>query len=140
MFFKSDNWAGASDVVSDALATAHTGYAATYGDSDYDHQVKRLLEEIFETELELFFVSTGTAANALSLTSMMRPGGVVFCHDESHIMADECGAVEHFSGGGRLCPISGAFGKINATQVADAQQRYPASFIQIGRASCRERC
>ena len=132
MFFKSDNWAGASDVVSNALATAHTGYAATYGDSDYDHQVKRQLEEIFETELELFFVSTGTAANALSLTSMMRPGGVVFCHDESHIMADECGAVEYFSGGGRLCPISGASGKINATQVADAQQRYPASFIHAG--------
>ena len=50
----------------------------------------------------MFFVGTGTAANALALTLANKPGGVGFCHREAHAIEDECGAPEYFTGGARL--------------------------------------
>ena len=64
--------------------------------------------EIFEREVAVFFVGTGTAANSLSLTLASKPGGVAFCHREAHAIEDECGAPEYFTGGARLCPVDGA--------------------------------
>ena len=69
--------------------------------------------EIFEREVAVFFVGTGTAANSLSLASVNRPGGVGFCHREAHIMEDECGAPEYFTGGARLRAVDGALGRID---------------------------
>ncbi len=61
-------------------------------------RVERRLAEIFEREVAVFLVPTGTAANALSLAQVTPPWGVVFCHAESHIVTDECGAPEFFGG------------------------------------------
>ena len=44
-------------------------------------------------------VSTGTAANALSLAALTPPWGSVLCHADSHIQHDECGAPEFFTAG-----------------------------------------
>jgi len=46
---------------------------------------------------------------------------------------DECGAVEYLSGGGRLCPVPGAFGRIDPAALEAAMARYPAEFVHAGR-------
>ncbi len=60
----------------------------------------------------MFLVPTGTAANALALAQVSPPWGVVFCHAESHIATDECGAPEFFGGGLKLAGLPGNGAKI----------------------------
>ena len=72
----------------------------------------------------MFFVATGTAANSLSLTPSNKPGGVAFCHREAHVIEDECGAPEYFTGGARLLPVDGALGRIDPH---DARTRHRAA-------------
>ena len=74
MIFASDNWAGAHPKVTAALAAHGSGFATAYGDSDLDKAVALKFNEIFEREVAVFFVGTGTAANALSLTACQQTG------------------------------------------------------------------
>ncbi|WP_157016329.1 threonine aldolase family protein [Mesorhizobium xinjiangense] len=133
MYFASDNWAGAHPAVAAALADHAAGYASAYGASDLDKDVSARFSELFEREVAVFFVSTGTAANALSLASVNRPGGVSFCHREAHLIEDECGAAEYLTGGQRLCPVDGALGRIDPEDLEHAIARYPVGFVHGGR-------
>lgn len=56
------------------------GYAATYGTSELDSAVERRFSEIFERDVAVLFVGTGTAANSLSLSLLSKPGGIAFGH------------------------------------------------------------
>jgi threonine aldolase len=113
MFFASDNWAGAHPAIASRLSGSAGGFSTAYGDGELDKAVYERFGEIFGREVAVFFVATGTAANALSLALYGKPGGISFCHRESHIMEDECGAVEYLSGGGRLLGIDGGLGRID---------------------------
>ena len=119
MIFASDNWAGAHPKVSAALATHSGGFSRGYGDSDLDRKVARTFAEIFEREVAVFFVGTGTAANALSLTLANKPGGVGFYHYASHAIEDEGGAPEYFTGGARLAKIEGRLGRKGTRRKAE---------------------
>jgi len=124
MNFASDNTAGVAPAILDAIVAANTGYALGYGDDHWTRQVERRLAEIFEREVAIFLAPTGTAANALALAQVTPPWGVVFCHAESHIVSDECGAVEFFSGGVKLAGLPGAAGKIAPQTLQAALARY----------------
>jgi len=114
MNFASDNAAPVAQPILDAITRANTGYALGYGNDDDTRAVERRLSEIFEHEVAAFLVPTGTAANALALAHVAPPWGVVFCHVESHIATDECGAPEFFGGGFKLAGLPGDAGKISA--------------------------
>jgi threonine aldolase len=132
MNFASDNWAGAHPAVAASLTTHAAGHAPAYGASALDKAVEQRFCELFQRDVAVFFVATGTAANALALTAFARPGGVVFCHREAHMMEDECGAPEYFTGGARLCPVDGALGRIAPDALEAAIRRYPREFIHAG--------
>ena len=72
------------------------------------------LGEIFETPVTVFPVTTGTAANALALSTLTPAFGKIFCHELAHINTDECGAPELFTGGAKLIDMPGANGRITA--------------------------
>ena len=110
--FRSDNVAGAAPEVVDALALAARGTAAAYGGDDWTERLKAQVAALFETEVAVFPVATGTAANSLALASMTPPFGAVYCHEEAHINVDECGAPELFTGGAKLVGLKGAAGKL----------------------------
>jgi threonine aldolase len=124
MNFASDNTAPVAPAILDAIAAANDGYALGYGNDDVTSAVERRLCEIFEREVAVFLVPTGTAANALALAQVAPPWGVVFCHEEAHIVTDECGAPEFFGGGLRLEGLSGEAGKIAPATLAAALVRY----------------
>ena len=96
----------------DAIVKAKRAMRCGYGNDDWTRGVERRLSEIFEREVAAFLVPTGTAANALSLAQVTPPWGVVFCHAESHIVTDECGAPEFFGGGFKLVGLPGEGAKI----------------------------
>jgi threonine aldolase len=112
MNFASDNAAPVAQPILDAIARANAGYALGYGNDDWTREVERRLAEIFEREVAVFLVPTGTAANALALAHIAPSWGVVFCHAESHIVTDECGAPEFFGAGFKLAGLPGDAGKI----------------------------
>ncbi len=124
MNFASDNTAGIAPAILDAIAEANCGYARGYGNDDWTQAVERRLPEIFEREVAVFLVPTGTAANALALAQVSPPWGAVFCHAESHIATDECGAPEFFGHGLKLVGLSGDGAKIAAATLQTALAGY----------------
>lgn len=122
--FRSDNTSGASPRVMDALAAANAGQTTAYGADEATQAIERRLAEIFEHEVSVLLVTTGTAANSLALASLVRPWGAVICHEESHVADDECGAPEFFSDGAKLLGLPGIGNKIVPAQITETLARF----------------
>lgn len=135
MYFSSDNWAGAHPAIAQRLFDVSGGFASAYGSSELDQKVYQRFNEIFEREVAVFFVGTGTAANSLALASVAKTGGVTFCHHEAHIHTDECGAPGFFAHGSRLQPVAGADAKIDPRALAAAIARFPEGGVHFGQAA-----
>ncbi len=124
MNFASDNAAPVAPAILDALAAANTGHALAYGNDDWTRKLERRFAEIFEREVAVFLVPTGTAANALALAHVSPPWGVVLCHAQAHFATDECGAVEFFGGGLKLVGLEVQGGKITPRTLQQALAGY----------------
>ncbi len=124
MHFASDNWAGAHPKIAESLSKHTDGFAAAYGTSALDKAVAQTFNEIFEREVAVFFVATGTAANSLAQAAIAKPGGVTFAHREAHTIADEGGAPEYLTGGARLHPVDGPLGRIDVDNLKKAMAGY----------------
>ena len=112
MNFASDNTAGIAAPILEAIGKANTGYALGYGNDDWTERVEQRFAVLFEREVAVFLVPTGTAANALALAHLAPPWGAVLCHVESHVAVDECGAPEFFGSGLKLVGLAGEGSKI----------------------------
>lgn len=127
--FGSDNVAGVAPQVMAALAAANRGPAASYGADTITARVERRFAEIFETEVTVFPVATGTAANALALAALVPAYGAVLCHHEAHINMDECGAPELFTGGAKLIDLPGRDAKLDAGTLAGQLAQGDIGFV-----------
>jgi threonine aldolase len=114
--FASDNTAPICPEAWAALQEANTDYATAYGEDRWTARVCDRIREIFETDCEVYFVFTGTAANALVLAQLCRSFRSIICHQNAHIQTDECGAPEFFTGGSKLLLVGGGNGKIDIEQ------------------------
>ncbi len=120
MYFASDNTAGMAPEILDALAKANTGYALGYGNDEWTKRVEQRFCELFEKEVAVFLVPTGTVANSLAIAHLTPPWGAVLCHEDSHIATDECGAPEFFGGGIKLIGLKGEAAKVSAATLRAA--------------------
>lgn len=116
--FASDNVSSACPEILDALISANSGIASSYGADQHSANLQASLSDVFETDVTVFPVLSGTAANALALSALAPSFGKVYCHEMSHINTDECGAPEFFTGGAKLVPIAGADGKITPEKLS----------------------
>ncbi|MCJ7830790.1 MAG: beta-eliminating lyase-related protein, partial [Desulfobacterales bacterium] len=64
-----------------------------------------------ERECAVFLLASGTACNALALATLSPSWGAIFCHQDAHVMDDECGAPERFTGC-KLLTVPTADGKL----------------------------
>ena len=122
MDFRSDNVSGVHPAILEALAAINGSSASAYGADAVTQRLERRLAEVFEHEVGVAVVATGTAANALSLALYTPPWGAVYCHEHAHIALDECGAPEAFTAGAKLVGLSGAGGKLAATTLSASIQ------------------
>src|SRR5438067_11616552 len=120
MNFASDNTAGVAPEILAAIARANEGFALAYGNDACTARVEQCFAEIFEREVAVFLVPTGTAANALAIAHLSPPWGAVLCHADSHIATDECGAPEFFGGGLKLIGLKGDGAKVSAATLRAA--------------------
>ena len=118
--FASDNVAGACPEVLDAIIKANDGDSTPYGNDQISTELQDKFSEIFEKEVIVFPTASGTAANALALSTMTPSFGNIYCHKMSHINTDECGAPEFYTGGGKLVTLQGVKGKITADELDEA--------------------
>jgi threonine aldolase len=123
MEFASDNTAPVCAEIMQAIEQANAGPVPSYGADPVTSRLKTLACEIFETELAIYPVGTGTAANALALATLVKPYGAVCCYEEAHIATDECGAPEFFMGGAKLLTLPSQTGRITPMQVEAAMAR-----------------
>ncbi len=118
--FASDNNSGVCPEVMEAMKVCNRDHAPGYGDDALTRKASGLMQELFETDCETFFVFNGTAANALALASVCRPHNAILCHRLSHVETDECGAPEFFTGGSKLLGLEGEQGKLSAAAIEQA--------------------
>ena len=118
MHFASDNTAGISPEILAALAAANDGAVESYGADPITARLEAKLAQLFEHEVAVFPVATGTAANALALAAVTPPWGAVLCHPLAHIACDEANAPEFYTGGAKLVPVPGADGKLAVADLA----------------------
>ncbi|HEX7969891.1 MAG TPA: beta-eliminating lyase-related protein, partial [Stellaceae bacterium] len=70
MNFRSDNVSGIAPEILAAIAAANAGDAPSYGTDPITERVTHRFAELFEREVAVFPVATGTAANALALAAL----------------------------------------------------------------------
>ena len=129
MNFCSDNATGVSPEIMAAIAAANCGAVMSYGDDEYTQRLQVKFSDLFETSVTVFPVATGSAANALAIAVMTPPYGAVYCHAESHINMDECGAPEFFTGGAKLVTVTGNHAKIEAETLGKMLDRAGAGVV-----------
>ena len=133
MIFASDNWAGVSDKVMTAITAVAADQAPAYGGDELTKSVEAKFCDLFEKDVEVHLVATGTAANALAIAA---PGGLVFCHRDAHIATDEAGAVAFFGGGLTVSMLDGRGGKLAPDELSTALAPFRSGFCpyrQTGR-------
>jgi len=111
--FFSDNAATVHPKVMEALAAANHVDTAYDGDA-LSQSLDATFSELFETDCEVVWIPTGTAANSIILAHFVRPWQGILCYEEAHIEVDECGAPSFYSGGAKLMTLPGPGAKIDA--------------------------
>lgn len=114
MHFASDNAGPAHPAILKAMVDANEGFAMAYGDDDLTGLAIARVREVFEAPMaEVFFVTSGTAANAITLASLAKPWETIFAARTAHIEEDECGAAEFMTGGSKITLVDGTNGKMD---------------------------
>jgi threonine aldolase len=118
--FSSDHVAPACDAIMSAVHKANEGFVTSYGGDDLTAKLTSVASELFEKQVAIFPVTSGTAANALALSQIVPAFGAIYCYEAAHIVTDEAGAPAFFTGGAQLVGFPAADGKIRPEQLIKA--------------------
>ena len=113
--FASDNTHGAAPEALDALIAANAGSVDSYGEDRYCARAADLVRGLLDTDAEVRFVASGTAANAISLAALCRPFERVLAHQQAHVAVAETGAPNFFGHGLTIRGLPGASARIDPT-------------------------
>ncbi len=116
MRFFSDNAALVHPKVMDAIIAANAVDTAYDGD-ELSQKLDAAFSKVFERDVAVLWVSTGTAANCLALATLAQPHQGIICHREAHIEVDECGAPGFYTGGAKLMHVDGPGAKVTPDAV-----------------------
>ncbi|WP_043632027.1 threonine aldolase family protein [Nonomuraea candida] len=117
--FASDNYAGVHPEILQAIVAANEGHQVAYGDDVYTEAMGEVFRRHFGERARAWPVFNGTAANVVSLRSMLAPWEAVICAESAHIHTDEGGAPE-VAGGIKLLTVPTPDGKLTP-ELIDAQ-------------------
>lgn len=129
MLFASDNVTPANPEIIEAVAAANVGNVMPYGADPISQRVREGLAALFDQTIDLHFATTGTAANALGLASLVPSYGAVFCTSLAHINTDECAAPEFFSAGAKLIDVPTEDGRLCPNELKSAIEKSMPGFV-----------
>ena len=116
--FGSDNASGIHPAIVESIVTASLGSAPAYGLDALTKSVERKLAALFECDVTVLLVGTGTAANCIALATLCPSVGGIFAHAEAHIANDESTAPELYTGGARQFTVGGDDAKPDLEELA----------------------
>lgn len=110
---------GAHPEVLKALFTSNTTQEIGYGRDSYSEEARQLIRTHLESEdVGIFFVPSGTSANAISIAACLRPHEAVIAASSGHIVTRETGAVE--SSGHKIINVVPENGKLTPAIISKA--------------------
>ena len=93
--FKNDYSDGGHPRILEALANTSSAQQDPYGEDDFSFEVKKILcEKLDDPNADIHFVSGGTQANLIVISSILRPYESVIAANTGHIAVHETGAIE----------------------------------------------
>lgn len=135
--FASDNTAGLAPEALSALVTANTGFSAAYGTDATTTAAADALRAWLDADAPVYFLTSGTAANAACLAALCRPFETVLAHRYAHTITSEAGAPNFFGHGLAIAGLEGAQGRIDphalqeALSVPHASQRQSPAALSL---------
>lgn len=134
--FKSDNVSGVHPKILEAIIGANIGHHSPYGNDKWTEQATESIRNLFEKDVDVYFVLSGTAANVIGLSGLLKPFEGVICTETAHINVDECGSFERFIGS-KILYVEEHDGKIKIEDIKkhlthiDDEHRVQAKMISI---------
>ncbi len=93
--FKNDYSEGCHPIILEALMRTNLVQQNGYGYDDYCEEARLLIKQkMNNTDADIHFVSGGTQANLLVISSILRPHESVISAETGHIFTNETGAIE----------------------------------------------
>jgi threonine aldolase len=110
--FGSDNNAGIHPDILNEIAASNSGHVTGYGTDIYTDRAREIFREQLGSQAEVYFVFTGTGANVLGLSGILKSWNSIITASTAHLEGDECGAPEKFIGC-KVLVVDTPDGKIN---------------------------
>ncbi len=121
--FKNDYSEGAHPDILDALQRTNFEQHEGYSEDIYCHKAAALLKEhTGNVDADIHFVSSGTQANLIVISSILKPFESVIAADTGHINVHEAGAIE--SRGHKVNTIESQDGKLNCENIASVLKHH----------------
>jgi threonine aldolase len=121
--FLNDYSEGAHPRILNRLVETNTSQQLGYGGDEYVRNAKQLIfEKLENSEARIYFVSGGTQANLLVISSLLRPHEAVISAATGHIYTHEAGAIE--ATGHRIIAVESADGKLQKADIKQVLNEY----------------
>lgn len=114
--FKNDYSEGCHPNILQALLQSNLNQQAGYGEDEYSLQAKELIKEKIKNQnSDIYFVSGGTQANLIVISSILRPYQCAISASSGHILHYETGAIE--ATGHKILGIETEDGKLRPSDI-----------------------
>jgi len=114
--FKNDYSEGCHPNILEALLHSNINQQAGYGEDEYSLKAKDLIKKtINNQEADVYFVSGGTQANLIVISSILRPYQCAVSASTGHILNNETGAIE--ATGHKILSIETEDGKLKPSDI-----------------------
>lgn len=116
--FFNDYSEGAHPKILEALSESNFNQETGYGLDTYSESAQSKIQRLLERDSDIYFISGGTQANLVCLSSMLRPFEAVLAAKTAHIAVHEAGAIE--ATGHKIVTISTNDGKLRPEDMQEA--------------------
>ncbi len=114
--FKNDYSEGAHPSILNRLIETNLNQQIGYGLDDYCNEARKLIQEKIDKKVDIHFVSGGTQANLIVISSILKPYESVIAAESGHIAVHETGAIE--ATGHKVNTIATTDGKLTPNHIA----------------------
>jgi len=114
--FKNDYSEGAHPSILNRLIETNSTQSVGYGDDEFCNEARELIQKQLKKDAAIHFVSGGTQANLIVISSILRPHESVIAAESGHIAVHETGAIE--ATGHKVNTIATDNGKITPEQIS----------------------
>lgn len=130
--FRDDYSEGAHARILEALSRANMQQEGAYGTDTFSVETEELINSIIsQPKAKVHFVATGTQANLICLSSMLKPYESVIAVDTGHPNTHEAGAIE--ATGHRINVVAGNEGRLIPESILEIVRTHDSEHMVIPR-------